>query len=119
MNEKPEQRRPFQLSLTLLLLLIALIASLLATWKVRQGGYDSRPSDSEKITTGMTRNEVAQIMGEHDTGDLHRWVYRIGHDDYLQVWITIEVIFENGRVKEVTRSLEEYSHDVRDRSVPY
>ncbi len=115
MDEKQKRRRPFQLSLTLALLLVALFASLLAVWRVRHTVNDGRPIDFDSrvrnlanVTISMTRNEVAEIMGEQDSGDVDRWSYRIAADDKRGGWITISLIFEDGRVKEVARGHESY-----------
>jgi hypothetical protein len=50
---------------------------------------------------GMTRDEVAKLMGEHDVGDEDRWLYRIEEYDNRNAGVTIEIVFEDGRVKEV------------------
>jgi hypothetical protein len=68
--------------------------------------FEGRVRNLAKVMLGMTRNEVADIMGEHDSGDLNRWSYRIGLDDERDAWKTIELVFEDGRVKEVARGLE-------------
>jgi hypothetical protein len=80
MDEKPDKPR-FRFSITLALLLTALIASLLATWTVwRRTAARQRPSD-ESIRPGMAAEDVVRIMRAPDTKyktwpGRNLWVYR-------------------------------------------
>jgi hypothetical protein len=101
MNKK--DRRPIQLSLTLVLLLVAVIASLFAVWRLRQKLPVEGNWNAYLIERGMTQNDVAKIMGERHSGDDSRWGYRYYRDDINREWITVDIFFENGRVIDVPR----------------
>ncbi len=117
MAENPDSlsSRP-RFSLMLLLLLIALIASLLAWWRLQWQPTQTRPWNAHLVEPGMTRDEVNERMGIPHSSDLQRWSYRTDRDNKRQLWITTEVIFEDGRVKEVRDGAESYSYHERFRN---
>jgi hypothetical protein len=115
MDEKRVGRRPIQLSLTLLLLLVALLASLLAVWRLQEVP-DYRQLNYHLVEPGMTHHEVARILGERHSGKAGKWVYRIDRDEMNKEWITVEIAFENGVVKEVVTGRDPYP--LYDRPAP-
>jgi outer membrane protein assembly factor BamE (lipoprotein component of BamABCDE complex) len=111
--EQPSSRPRF--SLMLLLLVVALCAAILAWWQVGQQPAQTRQWNAHLVEPGMTRDEVNQIMGIPHRSDFERWSYKTSHDDKRQVWVTAEVLFEDGRVKEVREGRERYSYHERTR----
>jgi hypothetical protein len=108
MHEEQSGPQPIQISLTLVLLLVALIGSLLAVWRLRQEVPDDRHWNYHLLEPGMTHHDVARIMGERQSGDAGVWVYRIDRDDIRREFVTVEIKFENGRVKDVRTGREPY-----------
>jgi hypothetical protein len=102
-------------SLLLILLLVGLVGSLLAWWRLQWQPAQTRPWNAHLVEPGMTRDQVNEIMGMPHSSEFERWSYRIDHDDQRKVWLTREVIFDDGRVKEVRDGLEGYAHHERTR----
>ena len=105
MDEKQSSQRPIQLSLMLVLLLVAMVASLLAVWKLRLDATDVRRHVSG-VRLGMTRGEVIQIMGKHPSVDSDEWVYRAEEDLKRREWKTVTSVFEDGQVKDIVSGRE-------------
>jgi outer membrane protein assembly factor BamE (lipoprotein component of BamABCDE complex) len=78
MFDKFVHKLPVRYSLTLLFLLMTLCALLFAVWNLRRE-TESGPWNAHRVKPGMTRHQVARIMGErHDVwcdGKLDYWEY--------------------------------------------
>jgi hypothetical protein len=111
MDEKPNKPR-FRFSITLALLLTALIASLLATWTVWRMTAASEQQSEESIRPGMTEQDVFRILRAPDSKyktwpGRNVWVYRNRETASSNGRTTIEVVVnDDGLVIEVREDVQ-------------
>jgi hypothetical protein len=106
MDEKPAKPQ-FRFSITLALLMTALIASLLATWTVWRMTAAIERQSEESIRPGMSMQDTSRIMGAPDkkyktSPGRNVWVYRTGKWTKSDGGTMVEVVIDDdGLVIEV------------------
>jgi hypothetical protein len=109
MDEKPDKPR-FRFSITLALLLTAMIASLLATWTVWRMIAAIQRQSEQSVRPGMSEQDVVRIMRAPDSKykagpGRNVWVYQIKEPESSSGKLEV-VVNDDGLVIEVREDVQ-------------